>query len=101
VARARNARCRARRGIFEELLYRGVLFLGLRRRFGFTTSALASSLLITLPHLQYGWVGLSSVAIFGFLMAWSVERTRSLLPAIIAHAIFNLTISLWQWAVYG
>ncbi len=88
-------------GILEEVVYRGIIFLGLRHRFGFTTSALASTVIFTLPHVQYGWVGLVSVAIFGFLAAWSVERTRSLLPAIIAHTYLNLSISLWQWSVFA
>ncbi len=34
-------------------------------------------------------------------MAWSVERTQSLLPAIIAHAMCNLIISVWQWTLYA
>jgi membrane protease YdiL (CAAX protease family) len=87
-------------GIFEEIVYRGILFLGLRRKFNFTTAALVSSLMFTLPHLQYGIAGLSSVAIYGFIAAWSVERTRSILPAIIAHALYNFTVSIWQWSIY-
>lgn len=87
-------------GTLEELVYRGVLFLGLRQRFGFAASAILSSLMFTLPHLQYGWASLISVAIFGVLMAWSVERTRSLLPAIFAHATYNLLVSVWQWSIY-
>lgn len=87
-------------GIFEELVFRGVLFLALRRKCGFILAALISSLAFAGIHFQYGWVGLLSVGLFGFIQAWSVERTQSLLPAILAHITTNFFIFGWQWLLY-
>jgi uncharacterized protein len=87
-------------GIFEELVFRGVLFLALRRKCGFIIAAMVSSLAFAGIHFQYGWVGLLSVGLFGFIQAWSVERTQSLLPAILAHIATNFFILGWQLLLY-
>ena len=42
----------------------------------------------------YGWVGLLSVCWSGVLWAWIYEKTGSLLPGILAHAINNLLVCL-------
>ena len=78
---------------FEEVIFRGLLFATLRRRFGVLTSALASALIFAVAH-DYGWVGLVSVLWSGVLWAWSYERTRSLVPGILAHAAVNLLATL-------
>lgn len=82
-------------GIFEELVYRGVLFLTLRRWCGFAGAATLSSLVFAGVHF-YGWAGFLSVGVFGFLQAWSVERTRSLVPAMLAHVAANFFLFGWQ-----
>jgi membrane protease YdiL (CAAX protease family) len=78
---------------FEEIIFRGLLFATFRRRFGLLFSALASSLIFAGAH-GYGWVGLASVLWSGVLWAWSYERTRSLLPGMLAHAAVNVLASL-------
>jgi membrane protease YdiL (CAAX protease family) len=78
---------------FEEIVFRGLLFATFRRRFGFLASAVASSLIFAVAH-GYGWVGLASVLWSGVLWSWSYERTRSLLPGMLAHAAVNLLASL-------
>jgi membrane protease YdiL (CAAX protease family) len=78
---------------FEEVIFRGLLFATFRRRFGLLFSAFASSLIFAAAH-GYGWVGLVSVLWSGALWAWSYERTRSLVPGILAHAAVNLLASL-------
>jgi membrane protease YdiL (CAAX protease family) len=78
---------------FEEIVFRGLLFATFRRRFGFVASAVAASLIFAVAH-GYGWVGLVSVLWSGVLWSWSYERTRSLLPGMLAHASVNLLASL-------
>ena len=78
---------------FEEIVFRGLLFATFRRRFGFIASAVVSSLIFAVAH-GYGWVGLVSVLWSGVLWSWSYERTRSLLPGMLAHACVNLLASL-------
>jgi membrane protease YdiL (CAAX protease family) len=78
---------------FEEVVFRGLLFATLRRRYGAVFSAFASALIFAVAH-GYGWVGLLSVLWSGALWALSYERTRSLVPGMIAHAAVNLQASL-------
>jgi hypothetical protein len=78
---------------FEEIIFRGLLFATLRRRFGLLGAGLASALIFAVAH-GYGWVGLVSVLWSGVLWAWSYERTRSIVPGMLAHAIVNLLASL-------
>jgi hypothetical protein len=78
---------------FEEVVFRGLLFATFRRRFGLIVSALASALIFAAAH-GYGWIGLFSVLWSGALWAWSYERTRSLVPGMLAHAAVNLLASL-------
>lgn len=76
--------------IFEELAYRGVLFAALRSRLGFLPAALTSSLAFGLAH-GYGLPGNLQIVWIGFVLCWSYERTRSLLPGILIHSLFNLS----------
>jgi membrane protease YdiL (CAAX protease family) len=78
---------------FEEIVFRGLLFATFRRRFGVLVAALASALMFAVAH-GYGLVGLVSVLWSGVLWAWSYERTRSLVPGMLAHAFVNLLASL-------
>jgi len=87
-------------GIFEEVVYRGVLFLTLRRWCGFAGAATLSSLVFAGVHF-YGWAGFLSVGVFGFLQAWSVERTRSLVPAMLAHITSNFFLFGWQLLLHA
>ena len=77
----------------KEVIFRGLLFATFRRRFGLVVSALASALIFSAAH-GYGWVGLFSVLWSGILWAWSYERTRSLVPGMLAHAAVNLLATL-------
>jgi membrane protease YdiL (CAAX protease family) len=79
--------------LFEELVFRGLLFAILRRRFRFLPAALISALVFGLAH-GYGVVGLISVCWSGVLWAWIYEKTGSLGPGILAHAINNLFVCL-------
>jgi hypothetical protein len=79
--------------LFEELAFRGLLFAILRRKFSFLPAALMSAVIFGLAH-GYGLAGLLSVCWSGLLWAWIYEKTGSLLPGILAHAINNLLVCL-------
>ena len=79
--------------LFEELAFRGLLFAILRRKFRFLPAALISAAIFGVAH-GYGVVGLLSVCWSGVLWAWIYEKTGSLLPGILAHAINNLLVCL-------
>ncbi len=75
--------------LVEEVLFRGVLFRGLRSRMRFVWAAGLSSLLFGLMH----GLGILLVAtgLVGFFCAWVYERSGSLWTAIATHAAFNAT----------
>jgi hypothetical protein len=84
--------------IFEELAFRGLLFTMLRRRFAFLPAALISTSLFALAH-GYSLIGFVSVFWSGFLWAWIYERTGSLIPSMVAHAMNNLLVCLTVMAL--
>lgn len=85
----------------EEILFRGVIFQGLRTGSGFLRSALNSSLLFALVHVPY-WIlsgsqpglalptNLAGVFILGVVFCWLLERSRSLWAPIVYHVLNNL-----------
>jgi uncharacterized protein len=76
--------------ISEELFFRGFLFGGLRGRMTFWPAALVSGVFFGLIHLLGGsWEVIAPLAAFGVLLAWLYERTGSLGPPILMHAIQN------------
>ena len=70
-------------------MFRGILYGTLRLRFGPGVSTLVSAGIFALAH-GYGAVGFASVLMSGVLWAVAYERTRSLLPGILAHAANNV-----------
>lgn len=81
----------------EELLFRGVLF-GALRRYGFVIAAATSGLVFGLAH------GLNAVlpaaALLGVVNCLLYERTRSVVPGMLVHILFNL-LSLVLFLVLG
>ncbi|PYM94804.1 MAG: hypothetical protein DME04_06560 [Candidatus Rokuibacteriota bacterium] len=79
--------------VFEEIVFRGLVFAAFRRRFGVPVAALLSAGIFAIAH-GYGLLGFGAVFWSGLLWAWAYERTGSLLPSIAAHAADNLMASL-------
>jgi membrane protease YdiL (CAAX protease family) len=79
--------------VFEEIVFRGLLFATLRRRFGAGTAAVLSAAIFAVAH-GYGVLGFAAVFWSGLLWAWAYERTGSLLPSIASHATDNLIAGL-------
>jgi membrane protease YdiL (CAAX protease family) len=79
--------------VFEELVFRGLLYGTLRTRLGWPLAATASALVFALAH-GYGVAGFASVFLSGVLWAWVYERTGSLLPSLVAHVVNNSAVAL-------
>jgi len=75
--------------IFEELAFRGLLYPTLRLRLPPWLAALLSAGLFGVAH-GYGLQGFAAVTWSGMIWALGYERSRSLLPGMLAHAASNL-----------
>jgi len=75
--------------IFEELAFRGLLYPTLRLRLPAWPAALLSAAIFAVAH-GYGLQGFLAVCWSGAAWALGYERTRSLLPGMVAHAASNL-----------
>ena len=78
--------------LVEELVFRGVLYQGLRHRSGFWPAALLSSAIFALVHVEVlvsSPVFLVQLFLLGVLFAWLLERTGNLLAPVVAHLVFN------------
>lgn len=74
--------------IAEETFFRGFIFVGLTKRFGFVWAAVISGFLFALAHGQPST--LVPFTIVGMVFAWAYVAAGSLWGAIAAHLIFNL-----------
>lgn len=77
-------------GFFEELLFRGLLltrFNALVRNRG--VAILLSALCFGMVHIYQGPMGIAQTASIGVVLGIVATMSRSLWPAIIAHAAFN------------
>jgi len=80
--------------VWEELVFRGILFTVLRQA-GFPRLAWwASSLLFATIH--WNLLTFLPLLLFGAVMIWLYERTENLLTPIAAHALFNALNFVWM-----
>lgn len=78
--------------VFEELVFRGFLFGGLKSRMGGWGAASLTSTIFALLH-GYSVIGLLATFGYGMVFCWLYARSGSLWPGIVAHAVFNLVVS--------
>jgi membrane protease YdiL (CAAX protease family) len=82
--------------IFEELVFRGLLFSWLRGRLAFAPAAGLSAAAFALAHgLPILMPALFAV---GLLLAFVYEKSRSLWPTILVHCVFNILMTLALYA---
>lgn len=86
--------------IFEEIIFRGFLFQGLKSKTGITWAAAISTVLFAVVHTQYDFWGWISVGMMGLTACYLTHRTGSLKTAIVFHAIGKLLISLDVYLFY-
>lgn len=73
--------------LFEEIIFRGVLFKGLRRRLPFLPSAIITSIVFAVAHGQWN-VAIDTFAL-SLVLCYMVEKSGSIVPAILLHALKN------------
>ncbi len=79
--------------LFEEIVFRGILFATLRRGLGAGLAIVTSGVVFAFAH-GYGALGFVDVLWSGVLWAWAFEKTGSVLPGMMAHALTNLLVSI-------
>jgi uncharacterized protein len=85
--------------LVEEIAFRGFLYTSLRRRFPMLGAAALSSVIFALVH-GYSLPGFLTICWSGFLWALLYEKTRSLWPGILCHAMSNLLATLGPILIY-
>lgn len=81
--------------VFEELLFRGFLFEGLRySALGSVGAVLITSALWAVIHIQYEWVEVVTIFAIGIIFGIAKIKTNSLYTVIILHALMNFVATL-------
>jgi CAAX protease family protein len=73
--------------IAEEILFRGVIFAGLSRAWGFWPAAFGSGVLFAVAHAQSGLI--IPFTLVGVTLAYVYRRAGSLYPNMAVHFMFN------------
>lgn len=73
--------------VTEELLFRGIILRGFLSRYSVVTAVTLSALLFALFHLN-PWQFIGAFAL-GLVFGWWYVKTRSLVPCLVGHGIFN------------
>lgn len=83
--------------VAEELVFRGLVFGGLRRECSFSTAAWLSAAAFGIYHgnVLQGIYG----CVMGLLMAWGMERRGTLKAPVLMHMAANLTSVILMQAV--
>jgi ABC-2 type transport system permease protein len=79
--------------VFEEFIFRGLIFGGLRRSLPAWQALFASAAVFAIVHPP---VSMLPVFALGLCTALAFERTKVLLAPMIAHAIYNAAVLLYQ-----
>jgi len=76
----------------EEVFFRGFLYSAFKKNWGVNAGLFLSSLLFAAVHLElYSFIPLM---IIGWILAYMFEKTKSLVPAIFLHGVYNLILIL-------
>jgi ABC-2 type transport system permease protein len=75
--------------VFEEFIFRGVLFRGLRRSLTARGAALASAAVFALVHPA---IAAAPVFVLALLSALAYERSRWLATPVLAHMVYNAVL---------
>jgi uncharacterized protein len=74
----------------EEIFFRGFMYSAFKKSWGVNAGLFLSSFLFAVAHLEiYSFI---PIMIIGWLLAYLFEKTKSLLPAIFLHGVYNLIL---------
>ncbi len=74
----------------EEILFRGILYRFLERKYNFLVGIIISSFIFGILH---GGL-LITATIMGIVLAMLYKKTQSVIPSIILHIVWNLLVSI-------
>jgi hypothetical protein len=80
--------------IVEETIFRGFMYVPIKRKIGGRNSALLISLIEALTHFNYGLDGFIVVFIMGLISFYIYEKSGSLIPCILFHALRNSSVTI-------
>ncbi|MFL6216790.1 MAG: type II CAAX prenyl endopeptidase Rce1 family protein [Blastocatellia bacterium] len=83
--------------LVEEIIYRGVLFGGLRKRFSAVTTVVLVTLLFAGVHVPQYWGAWASVAgllLLSLMLTVVRAKSKSLLPSVVIHFVNNAVVSV-------
>ncbi|KQV47179.1 hypothetical protein ASC95_23600 [Pelomonas sp. Root1217] len=80
--------------VFEEFIFRGLIFGGLRRSMRLLPAAAASAAVFAIVHPP---ASIIPVFFLGLCAAMAYERSRSLAAPMLTHAIYNAVVVGYQW----
>jgi CAAX protease family protein len=83
--------------LVEEVVYRGVLFSGLRKRLSSTATVLAVTLIFVAVHVpQYigAWRTIAGLTLLSLALTIARARTSSVLPSFLIHLVNNALSSI-------
>ena len=81
--------------IFEEFIFRGLIFGGLRRSLDLPVAAIASAAIFAIVHPPASVI---PVFVLGLCTALAYERTRMLAAPIVVHMVYNAAVMASQWS---
>ncbi|HEY2779769.1 MAG TPA: type II CAAX endopeptidase family protein [Steroidobacteraceae bacterium] len=79
--------------IFEDFIFRGLIFGGLRRSLGAWPAIAVSAAVFAIVHPPASMIPVFGL---GLCTAFAFERTKMLLSPMIAHAIYNAAVLAYQ-----
>jgi membrane protease YdiL (CAAX protease family) len=79
---------------YEEMWVRGFMFTGfIRSRLALSGTLVVTSLFWAVQHVQYAWLSIAMIFVFGLALGYVRYKSDSIWPSIIMHVVNN-TIAL-------
>ena len=90
--------------IYEELIFRRVIYDDTKKLFNAKIAALVSAVLFGLIHLHGSYIQITVTMVGGLLSAYCYEKTKSLYACILLHSLNNfmagVIYTLLDWRAY-
>jgi len=83
--------------VLEEFLLRGLIFWFLRRQRGPVVATAVTAIVFGFSHAVRAVPALLFFIMSGVSLALVVERTKSLIPAMLVHSVQNVIVSTLGW----
>ena len=90
--------------IYEELIFRGLIYNDTKKLFNTKIAVLVSSLLFGLAHFRGGYSQIAIAMVIGLLSVYCYEKTKNLYAPILFHSLHNfmsvIVYGILDWHVY-